>query len=140
MDSKEFSASIGKEQYTRNQKAVIRAIRQLANALGKDQAYCNSKDFFRDFMESFWEPFEEISSAGNQKQKMLNEEIKAYRSLVEAKVSPEVSELLGHYIDLLGSRNGEALDYAFLVGYQSAFRLILLGLSEPSTVLPNGIS
>lgn len=140
MVSQEFKADIGKEQYIKHQQEVIQALRQLANALGKDKAYCDSESFFRDFMCGFWEPFEEVSDTGNQKQNKLNDEIKAYQALIEAKISPEANELLGHYVDLLGGRNGEALSYAFLVGYQSAFRLIMLGLSEPSAVLPEGVS
>lgn len=137
---KEFRADIGQNQYIDKEANLLQALRQLANALGIDKAYCNSEDFFRDFMCGFWEPFDEVSRVGNQEQSKLNEEIKAYRALIEAKINPETKELLDHYTDLLGGRNGEALSYAFLVGYQSAFRFILLGLSKPSEILPEGVS
>ncbi|MCI9265065.1 MAG: hypothetical protein HFF06_10935 [Oscillospiraceae bacterium] len=140
MLDKEFRSGIGKEQYIKHQKELLQALRKLANALGKDTAYCNSGEFFRDFLNGFWEPFDEISDTGNRKQDKLNEEIRAYRDLIKTKISPEANALLESYVDLLGSRNGEALNYAFLVGYQSAFRFIILGLSEPATVLPEGVS
>lgn len=140
MLDEEFRGDLGKEQYIKHQKELLQALRQLANALGKDKAYCNSEEFFRDFLNGCWGPFEEISDTGNRKQDKLNEEISAYRKLIESKISPEVNALLGSYIDLLGSRNGEALNYAFLVGYQCAFRFIMLGLSEPAAILPEGVS
>ena len=91
-------------------------------------------------MSGLWQPFEEVSDVGNRKQSKLNTEIQAYKKLLEAKLDEDGNELLGHYVDLLGARNGEALDYAFLVGYQCAFRFLMLGLSAPSTILPEGIS
>ena len=136
----EFRPNLGKERYIEHQWDLIQALQQLANALGKDQAYCNSKDFFQDFLSGFWEPFDEISYVGNRKQNKLNKELRAYKELVESKIAPEEQELLDRYVDLLGSRNGEALNYAFLIGYQSAFRFLMLGLSEPSSILPEGIS
>lgn len=123
-----------------NQKELTQALQQLANALGKDKAYCYSEDFLNDFMSGLWQPFEEVSDVGNRKQSKLNTEIQAYKKLLEAKLDEDGNELLGHYVDLLGARNGEALDYAFLVGYQCAFRFLMLGLSAPSTILPEGIS
>lgn len=140
MLDEEFRGDLGKEQYIKNQEKLLQALRQLANALGKDRAYCNSGEFFRDFLSGLWGPFEEISDTCNRKQNKLNEEIRAYRDLIETKISPEANDLLGSYVDLLGSRNGEALNYAFLVGYQCAFRFIMLGLSEPAAVLPEGVS
>lgn len=140
MLDKEFMGDIGKKQCTKHQKELLQALRQLANALGKDKAYCNSGEFFQDFLNGFWEPFDEISDTGNRKQDKLNEEIRAYRDLIKTKIGPEENALLERYVDLLGSRNGEALNYAFLVGYQCAFRFIMLGLSEPVTVLPDGVS
>lgn len=140
MASEGFRSDIGKGLYIKNQEMLILSLRQLANALGVDKAYCSSEDFFHDFMGGFWEPFDEVSDTGNRKQSKLNKKIKAYRELIESQISPEANELLGQYVDLLGTRNGETLNYAFLVGYQSAFRFIMLGLSGPTTVLPEGVS
>lgn len=140
MISDEFKADLGKELFTKHQKELTQALQQLANALGEDKAYCNSKDFFQDFVSSFWQPFEEISDVGNRKQDKLNVELQAYKKLIETKIGLEEKELLGQYVDLLGTRNGEALGYAFLVGYQCAFRFLMLGLSSPSSVLPEGVS
>lgn len=140
MISEEFKSGLGKERYIKHQKELIEALQQLANALGEDKAYCHSKDFFQDFLNGFWEPFDEISDVGNRKQDKLNAELQSYKKLIETKIGLEENDLLGHYIDLLGARNGEALSYAFLVGYQSAFRFLMLGLSDPAAVLPEGIS
>ena len=140
MVAEEFKADVGKAQFVGHQKELLQALRQLANALGKDKAYCDSGDFFQDFLSGCWEPFEEISDVGNRRQSKLNAEIQAYKKLLEAKLDAEGNELLGHYVDLLGARNGEALDYAFLVGYQCAFRFLMLGLCDPKTVLPEGVS
>ena len=140
MVSEEFKADLGKAQFIEHQKELTQALQQLANALGKDKAYCYSEDFLNDFMSGLWQPFEEVSDVGNRKQSKLNTEIQAYKKLLEAKLHEDGNELLGRYVDLLGARNGEALDYAFLVGYQCAFRFLMLGLSAPSTILPEGIS
>lgn len=140
MVSDEFKGDLGKELFKKRQKELTQALQQLANALGEEKAYCNSEGFFQDFLSGIWQPFEEISEVGNRKQDKLNVELRAYKKLIESKIGVEENELLGHYVDLLAARNGEALGYAFLVGYQCAFRFLMLGLSDPSTVLPEGIS
>ena len=43
-------------------------------------------------------------------------------------LTPENLSLVEQYNDLLAQRNSEALDYAFLVGYQCAFRFLMMGL------------
>ena len=48
-------------------------------------------------------------------------------------MTPDAQDMLGQYSDLLAARNSTGLDYAFLVGYQCAFRLLIMGLS-PGTV------
>ena len=43
-------------------------------------------------------------------------------------MGPDGRPLLERYSDLLAERNSTALDYAFLVGYQCAFRFLMMGL------------
>ena len=67
MVSEEFKADLGKAQFIEHQKELTQALQQLANALGKDKAYCYSEDFLNDFMSGLWQPFEEVSDVGNRK-------------------------------------------------------------------------
>ena len=50
MVSEEFKADLGKAQFIEHQKELTQALQQLANALGKDKAYCYSEDFLNGFM------------------------------------------------------------------------------------------
>ena len=60
MVSEEFKADLGRAQFIEHQKELTQALQQLANALGKDKAYCYSEDFLNDFMSGLWQPFEEV--------------------------------------------------------------------------------
>jgi len=48
-------------------------------------------------------------------------------------MASETQDRFGQYSDLLAARHTSALEYAFLVGYQCAFRFLMMGLC-PATM------
>jgi len=134
MATDEFRPDVGKTLFAEHQGNLLQALRQLADALGHDQANTNLAQFFSRFMRGFWDPYEEVCTASSKGQKKTTEKLRALEGLLKAKLSPDLFALVSQYGDLLASRNSAALDYAFLVGYQCAFRFLLMGLSPGTEV------
>lgn len=128
MVSDEFKPDVGKKQVLRHQADLEHGLRQVAAALGPNQKYADLSDFFQDFIHGFWDPYEEVCEDGNQRQKDLTAQIRTLEERLFKMLTPENRSLVEQYNDLLAQRNGEALDYAFLVGYQCAFRFLMMGL------------
>lgn len=128
MVSDEFKPDVGKKQVIHHQADLERGLRQVAAALGPNQKYSDLSDFFQDFIHGFWDPYEEVCEDSNQRQKDLTAQIRALEEQLFKMLSPEHRSLMDQYSDLLAQRNSEALDYAFLVGYQCAFRFLMMGL------------
>lgn len=128
MVTDEFRPDVGKALFLQHRAELEQGLRQVASALGKDQAFQNLEDFFHDFICGFWDPYEEVCSVGNRRQKALTEEIRTLERQISHELTPDQQKNLERYSDLTAERNSTALDYAFLVGYQCAFRFLLLGM------------
>lgn len=128
MVPEEFRPDVGNKLFAEHQTELLQALRQLADALGYGQDHSDMAQFFSDFMSGFWNPYDEVCTLSNQQQAKTTAEIRALEDLLKAKLSPDFFPLFSQYSDLLASRNSGALDYAFLVGYQCAFRFLLMGL------------
>jgi len=134
MVSDEFRPDVGKRLFAEHQTELVQALRQLASVLGQDQTHAGLSRFFSNFMRGFWDPYEEVCTVSNRQQGKTTAEILELEKLLKDKLPPDLFSLFSRYGDLLTSRNSAALDYAFLVGYQSAFRFLLMGLSPGATV------
>ena len=129
----EFRPDVGKELFTQHQAELEQGLRQMASALGLNQKFSDSADFFKAFIDGFWDPFQEACEAGNKQQKEITEKIRFLGHQLRQEMAPETQDSFGQYSDLLAARHSSALDYAFLVGYQCAFRFLITGLC-PATM------
>lgn len=136
MMSGEFRPDIGKNQVIHHQADLERGLRQMAAALGANQKYSDLSDFFRDFIRGFWDPYEEVCEDSNRRQTDLTAQIRALEEQISKTNDPRFRSLMDRYGDLLARRNSEALDYAFLVGYQCAFRFLMMGLLPAVQIFP----
>lgn len=132
MVTDEFRPDVGKDLFVQHQAELERALQQAAAALGLDQTYPCSADFFQAFISGFWDPFEEICTTGNRQQEGITAELRTLEHQLCQELPPDKWETFNRYGDLLSERNSAALDYAFLVGYQCAFRFLLMGI-RPAT-------
>lgn len=132
MVTDEFRPDVGKKLFIQHQAELEHGLRQVASALGRDQEYQDPEDFFHDFISGFWDPYEEVCETGNRQQKAITAELRALAEQICHELSPDKRDLCERYNDLMAERNSTALDYAFLVGYQCAFRFLLLGV-QPAT-------
>ena len=128
----ELRPDVGKSIFIQHQAELEQGLQQLAGALGYDQELTPPAEFFQAF-SGFWDPFQEACEAGNQRQKEITAKIRSLEKQLRQGMTPDAQDMLGQYSDLLAERNSTGLDYAFLVGYQCAFRLLIMGLS-PGTV------
>ena len=129
----ELRPDVGKSIFIQHQAELEQGLQQLAGALGYDQELTPPSEFFQAFISGFWDPFQEACEAGNQHQKEITAKIRSLEKQLRQGMTPDAQDTLGQYSDLLAARNSTGLDYAFLVGYQCAFRLLIMGLS-PGTV------
>lgn len=125
----EFRPDVGKKLFTQHQAELEQGLQQLAYAMGSDQKFSRPAEFFQAFISGFWDPFQEACEAGNQQQKETTAKIRSLERQLLQGMTPETQGMFGQYSDLLAERNSTGLDYAFLVGYQCAFRLLMMGLS-----------
>lgn len=128
MVTDEFRPDVGKRLFLQHRAELEQGLRQIASALGRDQEFQNPEDFFHDFISGFWDPYEEVCETGNKQQKAITEELRTLAKQICHALSPDKRDLCERYSDLMAERNSTALDYAFLVGYQCAFRFLLLGV------------
>lgn len=128
----EFRPDVGKKLFTQHQAELKQGLRLIASALGRDKQFQDPEDFFHDFICGFWDPYEEVCVTGNQQQKAVTKEIRALEDQISHELAPDKWEIFGRYSDLLAERNSTALDYAFLVGYQCAFRFLMMGICPVS--------
>lgn len=125
----EFRPDVGKKLFAQHQIELEQGLRQMASAIGYNQEFPHPAEFFQEFISGFWDPFQEACEVGNQQQKELTERIRSLESQLRQGMTPDTQDIFGQYSDLLAARNSTSLDYAFLVGYQCAFRFLMMGLS-----------
>lgn len=129
----EFRPDVGKKLFTQHQAELEQGLKQMASALGLNQKLSNSAEFYQAFIDGFWDPFQEACEVGNQQQKEITTKIRSLERQLLQEMAPETQDRFGQYSDLLAARHSSALDYAFLVGYQCAFRFLMMGLC-PATM------
>ena len=128
MVSDELRPDIGKKLFSQRQAELEQGLQQMAHALGTDTKLSSSADFFRDFINGFWDPYEGTYKEVNQRQESLTKQIRALESQLREMIGPNTHPIFDRYSELLMARNSTALDYAFLVGYQCSVRFLMMGL------------
>ena len=84
--------------------------------------------FFHDFMDGYWDAFEEATSHDSDDLKETDRQILQLQEQISQSLGQGQQDLLSQYECLANSRMTKELDHAFLVGYQTAIRLLLMGI------------
>lgn len=129
----EFRPDVGKELFAQHQTELEQGLKQMASALGLNLKFPISAEFFQTFIDGFWDPFQEACAVDNQQQKETTAKIRSLERQLLQEMASETQDRFGQYSDLLAARHTSALEYAFLVGYQCAFRFLMMGLC-PATM------
>lgn len=69
----EFRSDVGKKFFAQHQAELEQGLQQLAHALGCNQNFPHSAEFFKAFIDGFWDPFQEACETGNQQQKEITQ-------------------------------------------------------------------
>ena len=111
------------------------ALEQIAQSLLKNfkHEFRSVPAFFHDFIDGFWTPFEEVCQAKTEGLKKAGQEIRSLEQSLIQSLSQEQRILLDQFCAALNARNSEELECAFLVGYQTAIRLTLMGFPPEHT-------
>lgn len=91
--------------------------------------------FFHNFMDGFWTPFEEACAPDTEYLRQANQTVLALEKELKQSVDPAHYPLLDKFCDAVNNRSTGELEHAFLVGYQSAIRLMLMGVLPLNTLI-----
>lgn len=130
-------AGMGKKLLAQLPPPLAQALEQIAWSLPKDfeHEFHSVPTFFHDFIDGFWTPFEEVCQADTDGLRKAGQAIRSLEQSLIQSLSQEQRILLDQFCAALNARNSEELECAFLVGYQTAIRLTLMGLFPLNTLL-----
>lgn len=121
------------------QSALTQAIKQLSQAGGTpDPSQQEMAAFFRDFMSGGWDVFEEVSASDSGELREITKQILRLQRQIRDILGEEHQSTFIQYEDLANRRATGELDHAFLVGYQTALRLLLMGLLPVPILMHSG--
>ena len=96
-------------------------------------------------MDGYWDAFEEATSHDSDDLREIDRQILQLQEEISRALGPEHQDVLSQYECLANSRMTKELDHAFLIGYQTAIRLLLMGVlplpalvADYSTGVENG--
>ena len=120
----------------KHQLALERAIRQLAQAVGNRPPEREEiAGFFQDLIDGGWDAYEEATAHESEELRKEDREILQIQGQIRKMLDGEKQVLFDRYEDLLNCRMTSELDQAYLVGYQTAIRLLLMGILPADTLL-----
>lgn len=117
--------------------SLAQALEQIAQAMPAELEHSVSgiPAFFHSFMDGFWTPFEEACAPDTECLQQANQTVLALEKELKQSVDPAHYPLLDKFCDAVNNRSTGELEHAFLVGYQSAIRLMLMGILPLNTLL-----
>lgn len=129
---------LGKQFLAQLPPPLAQALEQIAQALPPDFDHEAGRvpAFFHGFMDGFWTPFEEICRPDDSKElKEATEAVRALERSLTQRLDQGQRKLLDQFCEAMNARGTEELERAFLIGYQVAIRLVLMGLLPLNTLL-----
>ena len=116
------------------------ALEQIAQALPAELEHSVSgiPAFFHSFMDGFWTPFEEACAPDTEQLRQANQTVLALERELKQSLDQEQYPLLDKFCEAVNNRSTGELEHAFLVGYQSAIRLMLMGVLPLNTLIQEG--
>lgn len=118
------------------QKSLAQAIGQLAQAVGNHPLeQVEIACFFQALIDGDWDAYEEATVHNSEELRKQDREILQVQEQIRQILNGENQVLFDQYEDLLNCRMTSELDQAYLVGYQTAIRLLLMGILPANTLL-----
>lgn len=137
-----YQTRMGDRFFNQQLPELIRVLGHLADALTGGTAPGNSlgavcpPEFFRALMDGEWDVFQELSTPVSAQYRQKQKQTRELRRQLQDVLSPEQCALLDQYQAALLAEEPEELEHAFLVGYQTAVKLVLMGVTPKDTLLP----
>ena len=129
MDNLSETNKIGERLITAQASQITQALVALSSALGRpDPPARDIVRFYHDFMDGSWDPFEEVCTIPERASLQAERERRAVRDKILDLIGRDNAFLLDQFCDAERFCSSEMLEHAFLVGYQCAFRFLLLGI------------
>ena len=113
---------------------LAQALERIAQALPAELEH-NAPGIPAFFHSGFWTPFEEACAPGTEGLQQASQTVLALEKELKQSMDPAHYPLLDKFCDTVNNRSTGELEHAFLVGYQSAIRLMLLGILPLNTLL-----
>lgn len=92
---------------------------------------------FEDINKAYgdWHPYMEASEPATEDLKARNQNVLHLVNYLESLLPKEAHRKVEEYIDAVNNRYTAELDYAYMVGFQTAFRMMLLGITDPELLM-----
>ena len=120
----------------KHQLGLEREIRRLAQAVGNRPPEREEiADFFQDLIDGGWDAYEEATAHESEELRKEDREILQIQGQIRKMLDGEKQVLFDRYEDLLNCRMTSELDQAYLTGYQTAIRFLLMGILPTNTML-----
>lgn len=132
-----YQADLRRQLLSQLPPPLAQALEQIAQALPSELEHNapGIPTFFHSFMDGFWTPFEEACAPDTEGLQQANQTVLALEKELKQSLDPAHYPLLDKFCDAVNNRSTGELEHAFLVGYQSAIRLMLLGILPLNTLL-----
>ena len=118
------------------QKSLAQAIGQLAQAVGNHPPeQVEIACFFQALIDGDWDAYEEATVHNSEELRKQDREILQVQEQIRQILNGENQVLFDQYEDLLNCRMTSELDQAYLTGYQTAIRFLLMGILPTNTML-----
>ena len=120
----------------RHHQALELAISQLAQAVGNRPPEGEEiSALFQSLISGDGDAYEEATAHESEELRKLDREILQLQGQLRQTLDGERQDLFDRYEDLWNCRMTSELDHAYLVGYQTAIRFLLMGILPANTIL-----
>lgn len=121
----------------KHQLALEQAIRKLAQAVGNQPLEREDiSAFFQALISGEWDAYEEATAhESDEELRKQDREILQLQEKLRNLLSEDSQDLFVRYEAMLNCRMTSELDHAYLVGYQTAIRFLLMGILPTEAVL-----
>ena len=121
--------------------ALEQAICQLAQAVGNHPPErAEIALFFQELIDGGWDAYEEATAHESEELRKEDREILQLQEQIRQMLDREGQRQFDRYEDWLNCRMTSELDQAYLVGYQTAIRLLLMGILASTSSITRSIS
>lgn len=116
-------------------RVLTHALQGIAGSIGMAPAFVDAPQFFYNYMYGDWHPYMEASEPATEDLKARNQNVLHLVNFLESLLPKEAHRKVEEYIDVVNNRYTAELDYAYMVGFQTAFRMMLLGITDPELIM-----